>query len=101
MSLAVFVKQPAEIVPLGVDFREEMSAGEAISVSGSSVTIYDAEGNEIEGMVKAGSMTVQDDTVLQATIQGGQAGQVYKATFRAFVGDDKLLEHDITLVLQD
>ena len=101
MLKSVFVKQPAEIVTLGVDFTAEMDSSETIDLSSSEVKAYNAAGNEVTDIIQSGSFDVLDSTKLIVTIINGANLENYKISFRASITSTKLLEHDIFVYIRD
>ena len=89
--MAIFIKNYSEVVPLGYDFSGEMSSSESITLSNSSITVYDSSGNDVTATIlKPNSINVTDNTLL-GVFQGGTIGEVYTIKFFAYIDADKQL----------
>ena len=95
-------KQPWEVFAIGIEFKNNMIDGEVINPLNSEVKIYDFASNEdlTTNMVE-GNEFVSENTILLAVIKGGVSGTKYKASFRAYISDNKKLEEDLIFRVKD
>ena len=96
-------KQPAEKFYVGVNFEALLADGESIELTQSQVVAYDmANGSDVSAeMIEAGTLSLKDETILQARVIGGVDGKKYKLSFRAATSLGNLYEEDVILVVKD
>lgn len=99
--MTIFYKQPAEILPFGVDFIDILPTDDIITIIGSSIVVYDNEGNEVSDIVVPGTVVVAENTVLQCKIQAGVNRMKYKISFRGATLQGNLLEMDRFVKIKD
>jgi len=95
-------KQPWEVIPVSVDFSENMEEDEIIEVGLSDVVAYNSSSEDVsDSLLKENSISVVDDKKLQISIQNGEDKNNYLISFRAYISDDKKLEEDVKLKVID
>lgn len=95
-------KQVWEIIPLSVDFAENLADGEAVILESSEVKAYDSTGQDVSDLlIKENSIIVVANTQLQAAITDGEQNQKYKVSFRAYINETKQLEEDVFIKVKD
>lgn len=95
-------KQPWEVFAIGMEFKNNMDEGELIEPLKSIVVIYEYATNEdVTADLIEGSEFVSSDTILLAVLKGGVSDTKYKASFRAYISDNKKLEEDLIFTVRD
>jgi len=90
--MELFKKYSDEVVTLGFNFSSEMETTEVILYTNSSITIYTEEDEDVtDVMLVTDSLAVNDDTILQGTIQGGEVGEFYTIVYFGYISTDKQL----------
>lgn len=99
-TLSVFYKQPDEKFVIAGDFTDELTTGEAISVSSSSVSAVDGDGNDATSTVLSGKEV--DGAYLKTTVLAGTEGSSpYKITFKAVTDLGNVWEIDVRMKVTD
>lgn len=94
-----FVKQPAEVVTLAVDFAGvPLGTGEAISAA-EVLAAYTADGSDASALLVGGAQ-ISGSQVLQ-TISGGADGDVVRLTYRATTSEGHVYEEDLTVIVRE
>jgi hypothetical protein len=92
-------KQPAEKLTIGVDFANDLGAGEIIA--GAAVGAVDlSDGSAAGGIVLDGSYSISGSTVSQ-TVKAGDDGKRYKITIRAITDAPHVFEADIIMTVHE
>ncbi len=92
-------KQPAEKFSIGVDFANDLAAGETIS--SAVVSAIDlSDGSDASAIILDGSVGINAAIVSQ-TIKAGTDGSRYKITVRATTSAAHIFEVDLVLTVQE
>lgn len=103
LTVASAPKQPDEIIIVGFDFSgtNRLAVGDAVVLTGSSVTIRDADGVDVSNdMFVTGSLAVSQN-VISCKIENGNHGEEYKITFLVATQQGELLEEDYILPVEN
>lgn len=95
-----FTKQPLEVFDISVDFSRVLKNLEFCDEGQSSVTAYDAEGNDVTADIIKGDFS-ETGGIMTQTIKGGESGNSYKITFIFFTTLLNTFEKDIKMDVID
>jgi hypothetical protein len=99
--IATVEKQPAEIIPVGVDFRKNLSVGEALTMGSCSSVVYNEGGEDVsDDLIVENSLSISG-TVLSVKVTGGLSGVRYKLSIRGGTTLGNLYEGDLLLKIVD
>jgi hypothetical protein len=99
-TVSVFYKQPDEKFVIAGDFTDELTTGEAISVSSSDISAVDSDGNDATSTVLSGKEV--DGAYLKTTVLAGtENGGPYKITFKAVTDLGNVWEIDVRMKIAD
>lgn len=89
--------RPTEIIPLGLDFEEDLRAGD--QVANVVVTAAAADGTDVTATV------LQDPgisgTAAYATFKGGVDGDTYTMTFTVTTSQGFKFQHDLLVIVRE
>jgi hypothetical protein len=99
MTLGLVTKEPAEVFPVTVDFKNELAAGETISAAAVTSTNR-ATGADTTGTIVTGAAGINGSQVSQR-VQAGASGEVHILQFRITTSASNVFEAEVGLSVQE
>lgn len=103
---AYFVKQPAEIDRIGMDYNNRLASGD--QVASATYTVTDGDGTDVTSTLTVSASGQISDTDSDGTndtasikVQAGTTGNKYKLTIVATTDNALVLEEDIVIDVKE
>lgn len=99
MTLGLVTKEPAEVFPVTVDFKNELAAGETINTATITSKNRDT-GADTTGAIVTGSAGINGSQVSQR-VQAGVSGETHILQFRITTSASNIFEAEVGLSVQE
>ena len=99
MALGLVTKEPAEVFPVTVDFKNELAVGETIA-SADVTSKNELTGTDTTATIVTGAVAINGSQVAQR-VQAGASGERHVLQFRITTSASNVYEAEVGLVVQE